>query len=140
MGIIGAGPYALAIAAHLRAAKIETGVEASSVRATGECLSLNLSDASKRTLDHVMLATGYRVDASRYEFFGTELLKQLRVSDGYPEFSAGFESSVPSLHFIGAPAARSFGPLCRFVPGTPFTARALNCSILARNGFRRNCF
>jgi hypothetical protein len=32
---------------------------------------------------------------------------------------------LPGLHFLGAPAARSFGPVCRFVSGTPYTARAL---------------
>jgi hypothetical protein len=118
----------------MRNVPITTGVAVNSVRATGECLSLDLSDASKRFLDHVVLATGYQVDVSRYGFFGTGLLKELRVSDGYPELSAGFESSVPGLHFVGAPAARSFGPLCRFVSGTPFTARALTHSVLARNG------
>jgi thioredoxin reductase len=125
---------------RLRDVRITTGVVVNSVRAIGDCLSLGLSDGPERTLDHVMLATGYQVDVSRYEFFGAGLLQGLRVSDGYPELSAGFESSVPGLHFVGAPAARSFGPLCRFVSGTPFTARALTRSVLARNGFHRCCF
>jgi FAD-dependent urate hydroxylase len=32
---------------------------------------------------------------------------------------------VPGLHFVGAFAAASFGPVMRFVSGTPFTGRAL---------------
>jgi len=44
---------------------------------------------------------------------------------GYPELGTGFESSVPGLHFIGAAAAMSFGPVMRFVSGTGYTARAL---------------
>ena len=123
---------------RLREVRITTGVAVNSVRATGECLSLDLSDGSKRALDHVMLATGYQVDVSRYEFLSTGLLKQLRLSDGYPVLDAGFESSLPGLHFVGAPAARSFGPLCRFVSGTPFTARALTRRVLGKNGFHRN--
>jgi len=43
---------------RVREVRITTGVEVSSARATGECLSLDLSDGSKRALDHVMLATG----------------------------------------------------------------------------------
>jgi thioredoxin reductase len=127
---------------RVRNVRITTDVAVSSVRATGECLSLDLSDGSKRALDHVLLATGYQVDVSRYEFLSTGLLKQLRLSDGYPELNAGFESSLPGLHFVGAPAARSFGPLCRFVSGTPFTARTLTRSLLASNGngASRNCF
>ena len=43
----------------------------------------------------------------------------------YDELAAGLESSVQGLHFLGAPAAWSFGPLMRFVSGTGYTARAL---------------
>jgi hypothetical protein len=119
-----------------RNVRIATGVAVSSVRAIGECLSLELSDGSKRAPDHVMLATGYQVDVSRYDFLSTGLLKQLGLSDGYPELNAGFESSLPGVHFVGASAARSFGPLCRFVSGTPFTARAVVRWVVARNGNR----
>jgi FAD-dependent urate hydroxylase len=35
------------------------------------------------------------------------------------------ESSVPGLHFLGAPAAWSFGPIMRFVSGGWYTGRAL---------------
>jgi FAD-dependent urate hydroxylase len=129
---------------RVRNVRMTTGVAVSSVRAIGECLSLELSDGSKRAPDHVMLATGYQVDVSRYKFLSTGLLKQLRLSDGYPELGAGFESSLPGLHFVGPPAARSFGPLCRFVAGTSFTARTLIRWVLARNGnrngFQRNGF
>jgi cation diffusion facilitator CzcD-associated flavoprotein CzcO len=125
---------------RLRNARITTSVAVGSIRATRECLSLELSDGSKRVVDHVMLATGYQVDISRYEFLGTKLLKQLRVSDGYPELNAGFESSLPGLHFVGAPAAYSFGPLCRFVSGTPFAARTLTCWVLRRIGSHPKSF
>jgi len=32
----------------------------------------------------------------------------------YPQLKEGFESSVPRLHFLGAPAIWSFGPLMQF--------------------------
>jgi hypothetical protein len=32
---------------------------------------------------------------------------------------------VPGLHFVGAPAAWSFGPIVRFVSGGWYTSRAL---------------
>jgi hypothetical protein len=49
----------------------------------------------------------------------------VRRVDGYPLLGPGFESSLPGLHFLGAPAARSFGPVSRFVSGTPYAAPAL---------------
>jgi thioredoxin reductase len=125
---------------RLRNVRITTRGVVSSVKADDERVILNLSDGAKRCVDHVMLATGYQVDISRYEFLDPGLLKALRVNDGYPELMDGLESSVPGLHFLGAPAARSFGPLCRFVAGTPFTARALTRRVLGKNGFQRNGF
>jgi hypothetical protein len=45
--------------------------------------------------------------------------------NGYPLLRPGMESSVPGLHFVGAPAAWSFGPIMRFVSGGWYTGRAL---------------
>lgn len=88
-------------------------------------VALRLDDGTVREVDHVVLATGYRVDIARYRFLAPELLAEVRRVDGHPVLDTGFQSSVPRLHFIGAPATHSFGPLVRFVAGTEFAARAL---------------
>ena len=75
--------------------------------------------------DHILLATGYRVDIAKYEFLSSELLQEVERVAGYPRLRRGFESSVPGLFFLGAPAAWSFGPLFRFVAGTPYAAASL---------------
>jgi cation diffusion facilitator CzcD-associated flavoprotein CzcO len=98
----------------------------------GARVVLRLDDDSERCVDHVLLATGYRVDISRYPFLAEELLGSIRRVDGYPQLGAGFESSVPGIHFLGAPAAWSFGPLMRFVAGTEFASRALTRKILGK--------
>jgi FAD-dependent urate hydroxylase len=98
---------------------------------TGKNLCLTLDDGSTRCVDHVLLATGYRVDVSRYSFLAPELARSADSGNGYPRLSAGFESSVPRLHFLGAPAAWSFGPLMRFVSGTGYAARALTRCVVA---------
>src|SRR5262249_44481111 len=74
-------------------------------------LRLRLSDGTTRAVDHALLATGYAVDVARYPFLTPELLRSLKRIEGYPFLSRGFESSVPGLHFLGAPAAESHGPL-----------------------------
>jgi len=85
-------------------------------------------------VDHVVLGTGYRVDVTQYPFLSPNLLNNLDIVHGYPRLAAGFESSLPGLHFVGAPAAWSFGPLMRFVAGTEFTSRALAERILRPAG------
>ena len=52
--------------------------------------------------------------------------------DGSPALGAGMECSVPGLHFVGAAAAESFGPLMRFVAGSGYAARAVTRRIRAR--------
>ena len=103
-----------------------------SASAFGEQVSLKLDDGSERQVDHVLLGTGYDVDIDRYDFLSPELLKSVRRLGGYPRLTAGFRSSVPGLHFIGATAARSFGPLMYFVAGTEFTSRQLASHISRR--------
>jgi hypothetical protein len=103
-----------------------------SARCEGDRVRLVLDDGTERWVDHVLLATGYRVDVTRYGFLAPELVQKVRCVDGYPELGAGFESSVPGLHFLGAPAARSFGPLMRFVSGTWYAAPTLTRSMATR--------
>ncbi|MGE5618678.1 MAG: NAD(P)-binding domain-containing protein [Sphingomonadaceae bacterium] len=93
---------------------------------------LLLNDGTERLTDHVLLATGYRLDISRYSFLSQELVRSLRCVDGYPVLKPGLESSMPGLHFLGAPAAWSYGPLMRFVSGTDYAARSLVRHILDR--------
>jgi cation diffusion facilitator CzcD-associated flavoprotein CzcO len=88
-------------------------------------VQVRLSDGSEREVDHVLLATGFRVDVRGYPFLPAELLSKLETRVGHPVLRRGFESSVHGLHFLGAPSAWSFGPIMRFVCGTRFTGAEL---------------
>jgi thioredoxin reductase len=88
-------------------------------------LRLTLTDGSTRIVDHLLLATGYQVDVTRCAFLSPSLLAGVRSEGGYPVLSKTLESSVPGLHFAGAAAAGTVGPLMRFVAGTGYAARAV---------------
>jgi hypothetical protein len=75
--------------------------------------------------DHVIAATGYKVDLRRLGFLGTELQTDLRMADYTPVLSPNFESSVPNLYFVGLAAANTFGPVMRFLLGARYTARRI---------------
>jgi len=113
------------LAPRLKNVTISTGCSIRSARLLGDELELNLSDGSKKRVDRVLLGTGYQVDVSRYDFLSPALLSNVRRLDGYPVLANGLCSSVPGLHFVGAPAAKSFGPLLYFVAGTEFASRQL---------------
>src|SRR6266568_253046 len=125
---------------RLASVRITTGCTIAGATPTGSQLRVRLGDGSERVVDHLLLATGYRVDIGRYPFLSSTLRQAVRTRDGYPDLDVGFESSVPGLHFTGAPAANTFGPLCRFVVGTRYAAHALTRYITSRanNGHSRH--
>ncbi len=91
----------------------------------GDAVKLSLSDASTRVVDRILLGTGFSIDVRRYPFLADDLLADLELAGGYPVLGPGLESSVAGLHFVGAPAAYSFGPVMRFVVGSWYAAPAI---------------
>jgi thioredoxin reductase len=93
-------------------------------------LDVAATGGKKQTMafDHVIAATGYKVDLARLDFLTTGLRSLIRRDGGgrAPLLSDRFESSVPGLFFAGAMAMNSFGPLLRFVYGTKYTAQRLS--------------
>ena len=90
-------------------------------------LRLARADGSQRVIsaDHVIAATGYRVDFRNVGFLDQTLRGDIASASGLPILSRNFESSVPRLYIVGPAAAYSFGPMLRFVLGARFTARRL---------------
>jgi hypothetical protein len=76
--------------------------------------------------DHVVAATGYRVDLDRLTFLGEQIRSSVRRVSGAPVLSRNFESSVPGLYFVGTASANSFGPMMRFAYGAAYTSRRLS--------------
>jgi FAD-dependent urate hydroxylase len=92
-------------------------------------VTVKTADATTRfETDHVIAATGYKVDLGRLKFLAGELRSGIRTYDGSPKLNAVFESSVPNLHFVGLASAQSFGPVMRFVYGAKHAS-----AILARH-------
>jgi cation diffusion facilitator CzcD-associated flavoprotein CzcO len=110
---------------RLRTVPIRLGRSVTSVDVAGERVKVRLSDGSERMVDHILLGTGYKVDISKYRFLGPDVAGTLGRFNGFPLLNDGLESSLPGLHFLGAPAAWSFGPLMQFVSGARYASRAL---------------
>jgi len=83
-------------------------------------------------VDHVVLATGYKVDVARVPYL-RDLLPELKVAEGSPVLNESFESSVPGLFLAGLVAARDFGPFLGFVRGCPLAARLIVQALAKRS-------
>jgi hypothetical protein len=90
----------------------------------GNGVAVGLDDGA-RTYDHVLLGTGYRIDISKLGILSGELIGRVDCRGGAPILSSGFSSSVPGLHFVGASAVASYGPLMRFIAGAGYAARSV---------------
>ena len=91
-------------------------------------LAVSTLDGTKHEIvvDHVIAATGYRIDLSRLSFMSDHLRSQLRTEGRAPALSSNFESSVPGLFFVGPASMNSFGPVVRFVYGARYTAQRIS--------------
>jgi thioredoxin reductase len=87
-------------------------------------LKLRGADQSTRELvtDHIIAATGYKVDVRRLDFLSPKLRSQIKAVESSPILSPSMESSIPGLFFVGAASANSFGPVMRFAFGAGFAA------------------
>ena len=94
-------------------------------------LHLRGLDESTREIvtDHVIAATGYKVDMERLKFLNPEIRSKLKCVNGTPVLSSSFESSIPGLYFVGIAAANSFGPVMRFAFGAGFAAKRLTSTV-----------
>jgi cation diffusion facilitator CzcD-associated flavoprotein CzcO len=117
---------------RLRTVKLSFGRRALSAEPSGSQVRVVLDDSSERVVDHVLLGTGYALDVAAYPFLAPELAREIAVAGGYPLLGPGLESSVAGLHFVGAAAAISFGPVMRFVVGTHYGAPAVARRALGR--------
>jgi cation diffusion facilitator CzcD-associated flavoprotein CzcO len=100
-------------------------------RRRGE-VELRFDDGTTAVAEHVLLATGFSVDVAGYPFLSRAVTSRLRLRGGYPPLGPGLESAVPGLHFVGAPAAMTFGPVMRFVVGTWYAAPAVTRAALGQ--------
>jgi lysine/ornithine N-monooxygenase len=110
---------------YLSKVAITVGCRVTFAEILGDKVHVKLSNGTDRLVDHVIIATGYRVDCRRYQFFSPAIRQSLKTAQGYPVLARGLESSVRGLHFVGKPAARSFGPLLNFISGAHFAGPEL---------------
>jgi FAD-dependent urate hydroxylase len=75
--------------------------------------------------DHVIAATGYKVDLDRIDCLAPELRQSIAREGAAPVLNSQFETSVPGLFMVGIASAPTFGPVMRFMFGAKHAAPVL---------------
>lgn len=89
-----------------------------------------ISDGTRARVDHILLATGYKVDINRLTMIDPSLRAEIKTDMGIPILNHRFESNVTGFYFVGITSLRAFGPLYRFVAGCGATARRVARSVV----------
>ncbi|MGW4994784.1 NAD(P)-binding domain-containing protein [Streptomyces mirabilis] len=117
---------------------VRTACHIERARLTGDGVQLRLAGGppAELVVDHVLAATGYRLDVDALAFLSPLVRQAVARVPGTqaPRLSGVFESSVPGVYFTGSLAAPTFGPMLRFVAGTDFSARRITKHLTARTG------
>jgi thioredoxin reductase len=107
-------------------ADVQDGKVRLRLRSLKETSNGNSNGTTKEVVvDHVIAATGYKVDLERLQFLSPDLRSQVQTVNGAPVLTSNFESSMRGLYFAGVAAANTFGPVMRFAFGAGFAARRL---------------
>jgi hypothetical protein len=127
---------ALWLVDRLRDVPVHLGWNVRTAEPVGNQVRVVSTNGDALVADHLLYGTGYRVDIGRYPFLAPELVRGIERMNGYPVLRPGLESSVSRLHFVGAPAAWSFGPIMRFVSGSWYASRAVLRAVTGHRGSR----
>lgn len=118
---------------RLQAVPVRTSVTVTTAARMATGLKLALSDGTTDQVDSVVLATGYRVDISKYQILDSSLMQKIqKTPDGYPLLNTGLQTSVDGLYMVGVVAEKTLGPTLRFVTGTSNAGPRLAAAIIGR--------
>jgi thioredoxin reductase len=96
---------------------------------TGE-LEVKLDGGERLTVDHIILATGYKVNMENVPFLAAgNILSKLKIQEGSPVLDENFQSNIPGLFITSMAATRDFGNFFAFTVSAVASARIIGKAI-----------
>jgi thioredoxin reductase len=93
-------------------------------------LEVKLDVGEKLTVDHIILATGYRVNMGNVPFLKAgNVLSKLKIQEGYPVLDENFQCNIPGLFITSMAATRDFGNFFAFTVSAVASARIIGKAI-----------
>ncbi len=95
-------------------------------------IEVRLDSGQSAVVDHVIFATGYKVDLSRIPLLAEgNLLDDVETSNGYPVLDEHFQTSVPGLFITSLAASQDFGPFFGFTGAVRTSAKLIAAGVSA---------
>lgn len=96
---------------------------------TGE-LEVKLDVGERLTVDHIILATGYKVNMENVPLLAAgNVLSKLSMQEGSPVLDENFQSNIPGLFITSMAATREFGNFFAFTVSAVASAKIIGKAI-----------
>lgn len=93
-------------------------------------LEVKLDIGERLTVDHIILATGYKVNMENVPFLAAgNILSKLKTEEGSPVLDENFQSNIPGLFITSMAATRDFGNFFAFTVSAVASARIIGKAI-----------
>ena len=97
----------------------------------GGDLAVRLDNGEKLTVDHVILATGYKVEIDQVPLLAQgNMLRELMTKNGYPVLDEHFQTNIPGLFITSMAATQDFGPFFAFTISVRTSAKLIGQAIV----------
>ena len=100
-------------------------------KVSGGDLLVTLDNGERLTVDHIILATGYKVDMDRVPFLVRgNILDELKTQNGYPVLDEHLQTNIPGLFFTSMAAAQDFGAFFAFTISVRTSAKLMGQAMI----------
>lgn len=103
-----------------------------SSRLIDDTLEITFADGRIRAVDHVLFATGYKVDMARVPYLSPRLRSEMALDQGFPVLDTSLQTTAPGLYVTSLPATRSFGLFFGFTTAVRASAQIIAADLQRR--------
>jgi thioredoxin reductase len=105
-----------------------------SVKEPDGALAVKLDNGETVIVDHVIAATGYKVDMSRVPFLAAgNILEKLMIRNGFALLDEHFQTNIPGLFITSMAAVQDFGPFWAFTIAARASAQIIGQALRLRS-------
>jgi len=100
----------------------------------GDELEVVFNNGTIITVDHIILATGYKVMINKVPFLTKgNILSKLAIKNGFPVLDEHFQTNLPGLFITSMPASQDFGPFFGFTIAVRTSAKLIGEALNVRS-------
>ena len=95
---------------------------------------VHMDDGRRLEVDHIILATGYKVDINKIPFLSSgNIIPKLNINEGFPDLDGYLQTSLPGLYMTSMIATKSFGRFFAYIASCRTSSQIVGNHIIISN-------